>query len=466
MLGDMIEQPAAADRPAPKRQLTLFDSTCIIVGIIIGAGIYETTPGIAACAPSAGWLIGFWVLGGVISLMGALCYAELATAYPREGGDYVYLTRALGRSPGFLFAWAQLWVIRPGSIGAMAFIFGRYANRLWPFAERFDEPVGAFSDVPEARIAYAVLSIVVLSGINYLGVREGKWTQNLLTVVKVAGLAMIIVVGLLFGRGHAPPPAAAKGLAGADFRLAMILILYTYGGWNEMAYVGAEVRNPNRNILRALVVGTVAVTVIYVLVNLAFVHALGLEGTRRSAAVAADVFRLGAGKWGGRAISLLVCISALGAMNGMIFTGARIYYAMGTEHRLFAWLGRWSGRTGTPVASLLIQAAITLVLTVAFGWLTRETKGGFQAMVEFTTPIFWFFFLLVGLSLFVLRYREPETPRPYRVPGYPVVPILFCVSSLFMLYSSLSYAVSESSYEAIWAVGLMAIGVALSLLRR
>jgi len=445
-----MPQSSASDHPAgPQRQLTLFDSTCIIVGIIIGAGIYETSPLIAQSVSGPGWLIGVWLLGGLLSLIGAVCYAELATAYPKQGGDYVYLTRAFGRAFGFLFAWAQLWVIRPGSIGAMAYIFARYANRLWPLAEGEGEAI--------ALMEYAVASVVILTAINVLGVREGKWTQNVLTTIKVLGLAVIFVVGLLFASPDTSPVTAAEKPGQPDFFLAMIFVLFTYGGWNEMAYVGAEVRSPKKNILRALVLGTVSVTVIYVLVNLAFIHALSFQGTR-DFGVAANVLKLGLGDWAAAAISILICISALGAINGMIFTGARIYYAMGTEHRLYAWLGQWSGRLGTPVWSLVIQALITLALVVWFGM----TKSGFVSMVKFTTPVFWIFLLLVGISVFVLRYREPDTPRPYRLHWYPATPIVFCLSSLFMVYASFSYAIENRSWEAIWSVGILLVGVGLS----
>jgi APA family basic amino acid/polyamine antiporter len=308
---------------------------------------------------------------------------------------------------------------------------------------------------------YAVLAVLVLTGVNILGVREGKWTQNLLTVAKVLGLGGIVVVGFLFASpaasvAPAAQTAARSSMGLAEFGLAMIFVLFTYGGWNEMAYVGAEVRQPEKNILRALVLGTLAVALIYVVVNLAFVVGVGLGGTRQFG-VATEVLRLGLGDWAGVAISLLICISALGAINGNIFTGARIYYAMGTEHRLYAWLGRWSPRLGTPVWSLLIQGLITLALVIGFGMTAR----GFQGMVLFTTPVFWTFLVLVGLSLFVLRYREPAIRRPYRVPGYPVTPIVFCLSSSYMVYASLSYAIQNRSWEAVWSVAILLVGVAL-----
>lgn len=203
--------------------------------------------------------------------------------------------------------------------------------------------------------------------------------------------------------------------------------------------------------------GTVAVTVIYVLVNLAFVHALGLEGTRQSTA-AADVLRLGLGPWAGKTLSLLICISALGAVNGQIFTGSRIYYAFGSEHRLFAWLGRWNARSGTPIPSLLIQGAITLALAVWFGL----GSHGFNSMVKFTTPGFWFFLSLVGVALIVLRGLEPNVERPFRVPGYPATPILFSLSSLYMVYAGLDYAVRNGSWEAFWSIAILLVGVAIS----
>jgi len=441
-----MSEPASA---APQRQLSLFDTTNIIVGIIIGASIFESTPLIANGAPTAGWLPVLWIAGGLLSLIGALCYAELATAYPTSGGDYVYLSRSFGRSIGFLFAWSQLWVVRPGSIGAFAYVFARYANELLPIGKG-----------PAALVTYAVASILVLTVVNILGVPLGKRTQNVLTLAKLLGLAAVVVVGMLFTSPQAAgAPVAAKPLALSDLYLPMILILYAFGGWNEMAYVAAEVRRPEKNIFRSLVLGTVATTAIYVLLTVAFLHALGLGGTRSASAVAADVLAVPFGHSGRVLISLLICISVLGGMNGLIFTGARIYYAMGKDHRLYARLGQWNPRLGTPVNSLVVQGLITLALVIGFGL----SANGFSSMVNFTTPVFWIFFLLVGLSLFVLRWREPRVARPYRVPLYPLVPILFCASSLFMVYASITWAVANKSSDALWSIGLLAVGVVLAV---
>ena len=209
-----------------------------------------------------------------------------------------------------------------------------------------------------------------------------------------------------------------------------------------MAYVAAEVRSPQRNILRALVLGVLAVATIYVGVNLAFLHALGLAGVAASGAVAADVAALGLGDWGRRGIAALICVSTLGAINGMIFTGARIYYAMGRDHSLFALVGQWSVRFGTPVWSLLIQAATTLLAVIGFGVVTGGPDGaGFQRLIDFTTPVFWFFLLLSGVSLIALRINEPAHPRPFRVPFYPVVPALFCSGAAGIVYAGVLHAI-------------------------
>lgn len=425
-------RPEETPRPAPRRQLSLFDSTCIIVGIIIGAGIFETTPIIAANVANTNWLISVWLIGGLLALSGASCYAELATAYPYEGGNYVYLTRAFGRRSGFLFAWVEFWIVRPGSIGAMAYVLARYAIPLISLeSERFN------------RIAIAGGCVVALTAIHVAGVSFGKWTQNVLTVVKVVGLLVVVLVGMLI----VAPPESSANMSGSDatgnLSLAMILVMFTLGGWNEMAYVAAEVRNPDKNLMRSMVLGTFFVTIIYILVVSAMVRALGLDGVAQSQAVAADVLEVGIGPSGAMAIRALICISCLSAVNGMIFTGARIFYAVGTEHRSLTWLGRWEPRTGTPPRSLVLQGIAALTFIVAFG----SYEDRFTRLVMFTAPFFWFFLMLTGFALFVLRWSDPTTARPYRVWMYPFTPAVFCFSSLIMMLKSGQHAWNEFSVQ-------------------
>ena len=427
----------------PKRQLSLFDSTCIIVGIIIGAGIYQTTPGVAGgVADVAGWIhktaglipleawrwvcvLGIWMVGGLLSLFGALGYAELASAYPREGGDYVYLTQAYGRWAGYLFGWVQLVIVRPGDIGAMAFAFATYAAAIW-------NPIGSSEHaVSAAGRLYAGAAVLILTLINVMGVRQGKWTQNVLTVVKALGL--LAIVGIAFaGRAESAGVVQAGFTGGLPVSVALILVLFTFGGWNEMAYVAAEVKNPQRNIVRALLLGTVAVTVLYLLTNAAFLSVLGYEGFAKSKAVATDCVSTIFPTAGGVLVSALVCISALGAVNGLIFTGARISYALGAEHPAFRPLGRWDPRSQTPTRALLVQGAIALGLILLL--------GSFLNALIYTAAAVYAFYLATSAGLIVLRFRQPQIERPYRVTGYPVTTIIFCLVCAYLIYSSITYA--------------------------
>jgi len=441
--------PESSNTAVPQAQLTLFRSICIIVGVIVGSGIFESPPRIAGTVSNwwglspPVWVLLVWVIGGILSFLGALCYAELATTYPREGGDYVYLNRAFGPWCGFLFGWARLAIIQGGSIGAIAYVFGDYATRFYP--------LGKFS-----ATIFAATATVILTGINVIGVREGATTQNILTIVKVLGLAVVFLVAFLFNPAQVPAGEISPVGAG-NFALAMVFVSWTYGGWNEIAYVAAEVKDPRRNISRSLIIGLGAVIVIYILVNVAFVHSLGVEGMKSSSAVASDVLKLKFGETGARTIAALVVVSALGALNGFILTSARVYYAMGVEHRVFGPLGRWNERFGTPVAALILQGVIILVLIVAFG-----SRNGFDTMVKFTAAAFWAFIALTTCALIALRDKDREIERPYRVPGYPFLPIIFCGFSAFMVYRSVDYAPTET----FWAVLILIIGLPLYWLSR
>jgi len=405
----------------PKQVLTLFDSTCLIVGIIIGAGIYQMAPDIAKGTTSLWGLLGIWVLGGVLSLCGALGYAELASAYPREGGDYVYLTRAYGPWAGFMFGWAQLAIVRPGDIVVMAFAFATYARTLW-------DPL-AGTGFPHMQQLYAAGATVALTAVNIWGVRQGKWTQNFLTSAKALGL--LVVVGAAFlGGGSGTSPVAEEG-GGLPFSLALIFVLFVFGGWNEMAYVAAEVRDARRNIARALVIGTVTVTGLYLLVNLAFVHALGFEGMKASDAVATETVARVFPTVGAALISGLICISALGAVNGLIFTGARISYAVGQDHRLFHALGQWHPKLETPATALVVQGAIAVILIVIL--------GSFVEAVLYTAAAVYSFYAASTVAVLVLRRKEPQVERPFRVPGYPITPLVFAGVCLFLIHSAVTY---------------------------
>ena len=446
---------AAETASGPRRQLSLLDSTCIIVGIIIGSGIYELTPLIASNVSSPGMLLGVWLSGGVVAFAGALCYAELATAYPRSGGDYVFLSRAYGSRFAFLFAWAEFWIVRPGNIGMISYVFGRYAQQIWPLESVVSEEV--------AITGFACTAIVLLSAMNLWGIRAGTRTQNTLTVLKVLGLLGICVLGLsTVGLRRDENVASTTASASqANFPMALLFVLFCFGGWNEMSYVAAEVRNPEANIVRALLLGTCSTLLVYLVVNLAFLKSMGLPGMTASAALATDVVRPRLGEYAARAISLLICLTCLGAINGMLFTGSRIYYAVGTEHAWFSWLGRWQHRFGGPVRALLLQSFGTLALVITASAISPG--GGFETLFLFSAPVYWGFAIFVALALFILRIRNPNSAHVHRVWLFPIPPLIFLGSACYLAYSGLTYAIAHEELRlSLWAVAILVVGAVVA----
>jgi len=430
--------PAAA---APRPSLRVADAVAIVVGIIVGAGIFKTPALVAGNVDGLGPLVLAWSVGGLISLIGALCYAELASAYPDAGGDYHFLTRAFGRRLAFLFAWARLTVIQTGSIALLAFVLGDYASAVLPLG-------------PYSTALYAAVVVAALTALQIGGVPRTVLTQNLLTTLEVFGVLVVIGVGLL--APGAPPAASAAAATPAGFGLVMVFVLLTYGGWNEASYVSAEVHEPGRNMVRALVLSILIVTALYVLVNVALVRGLGLAGLAASKAPAADLLQQAAGRGSAVLVSVMVVIATLTSINATVFTGARSAYAVGRDFAPFRALGRWHPARQTPVNALVAQAVVAVLLIVV-GALTRR---GFETMVEYTAPVFWTFILLAGVALFVLRRREPERPRPFRVPLYPLTPIVFCLTCAYLLYSSLAY----TGFGALLGVAVVAAGAVVLLL--
>jgi basic amino acid/polyamine antiporter, APA family len=438
------EDPAPRPEAAPRPLLRIREAVGIIVGTILGVGIFKTPSLVGASVGTEQALLMAWAAGGLVSLTGALCYAELAATYPHAGGDYHFLTRAFGARLSFLFAWARLAVIQTGSIALLGFVLGDYASALLPLG-------------PASSAVYAALVVAALTALHVSGVSHGTRAQNLLTSVGVLGVLLVVGAGFM-----APAAATAVGAdAGARptaLGLVMVFVLLTYGGWNEAAYVSAELREPGRNMAQALVVSLLLVTLLYVLVNWAYLRGLGLAGLAASTAPAADLMTRLAGDGAGALVSLLVVVSGLTSVSATIFTGSRTAYALGGDFGPLAALGRWHSRRDTPVNALVAQAAIALLL-VTLGALTRR---GFETMVEFTAPVFWTFMLLTGVGLFVLRHRDPARPRPFRVPLYPLTPLLFCATCAYLLYASLAY----TGVGALVGVGVVAVGVVILVCTR
>ncbi|MBS0207607.1 MAG: amino acid permease [Planctomycetes bacterium] len=449
-----MNQPAETTaRPRP--QLSLWDAASIIVGIIIGSGIFQSTPTVARSVPSEAALMLVWALGGLFALAGALCYAELSTAWTAEGGDLVYLSRGYGSWAGFIFAWAQLWIIRPGSVGVLATVFANYAQELWNLGD-------------SGMLIYALGSTLSLTVVNLFGLRRGAWTQNVLSAAKIIGLLAVVVLGLLTpAQPHDPQVSQliARDIS-TNWALALIFVLFAYSGWHEMPIVAAEVRDPKHNLFRALLLGTASVAAIYLLVNYAMVHALGLEGLGKSHVPAADVAALTLGDFGRRFVAVLVCVSTLGALNGMTLTGSRLYYALGCRHARFAWLGRWDERRDAPTAALALEAILSTSVIVVMWWVYAASGEMFDKLVAFTAPIYWLFLAASISSLFVLRVREPDTPRPFRVPLYPVLPLVVCLVCAYMVYAGVDYAWANWSWESAWSLFILSVGAVLAWLDR
>ena len=416
---------------APRPVLSVFDGAMIVVGIVIGAGIFRTPSMVAGVTGSVDWMLIAWVLGGVLSLIGALCYAELASAFPNAGGDYHFLTRAYGRDVSFFFGWARVAVITTGSIALLAFVFGDYMSRVVSLG-------------PNSSAIYAALTVIVLTALNIIGLRQSSRAQNVLTILEVTGLLLVILAGLLATAPAAAPTAVtATPSAGvpALFGLAMVFVLLTYGGWNEGAYISAEVKGGPRAIVRTLVLAIAVITLVYTAFVLAVLNGLGLAGMQASKAVGADVMQAAFGPLGAQLIGVIVGIATLTSINATMIVGARTNYALGRDWPQLSFMSQWHGARNVPLVAFFVQGAIALAL-IGFGALQKD---GFSAMVEFTAPVFWFFFLLTGLALFVLRFREPTAARPFKVPLYPILPIVFIATCGYLFYSSVIYAQSKQA---------------------
>jgi len=438
---EVAEVLSSVNGEAPVRKLSMFGAIAIIVGIVIGAGIFKTPSMVAGVTGDAGWMVLAWFLGGMISLAGALCYAELATTYPHAGGDYHFIAIALGKDISFLYAWAKATVINTGCIALLAFVFGDYMSK-------------AINLGPYSSALWAVFIVVAMTVINLVGIHAASWVQSLLTIIEVSGLICVAVAGFMVsGDAPASPALFSTTPSLGMFGLGMVFVLLTYGGWNEAAYISAEVQGNKRVIVPVIVISILLLTLVYVLVNIAIVSGMGLAGLAASNAVAADLMGKAFGPMGERALGVFVSVSALTSINATMIVGARTNYALGRDWPALRFMGGWHASRGTPVAAFCVQSLLSLALVVFGIWQT----DGFEVMVEFTAPVFWFFLFLVGISLFVMRLKDPGAERPFRVPLYPVIPIVFCLTSAYLAYSSVVYAASKNAVH----ISLIVMGLGL-----
>jgi APA family basic amino acid/polyamine antiporter len=439
---------AANSQAQPLRLLHPLSALALIVGIVIGAGIFKTPSLVAGISGDAGWALVLWVAGALISIAGALCYAELCTAYPSAGGDYHFLQRAFGRDLSFMYGWSRATIINTGSIALLAFVFGDYMSTLLN--------LGAYSSA-----IWALAIVIFLTVINLAGINTSSRVQTLLTVLEVVGLLAVVVAGFWV---DAPASGAiswfVQAPAPAQWGLCLVFVLLTFGGWNESAYVSAEVRGGPRTMVWVIVASMLVLTAIYLLVNLALLMGLGFKGLASSKTAASDLLGLAFGPWAHKALGLFVAIAALTSINATMIVGARTNFAVGRDWRALSKLGQWQTQIGSPRQALWMQAAISVALIL----LGTQEADGFSAMVEFTAPVFWGFLFLVGLSLIWLRQTDGQAERPFKVPLYPLLPLVFCAACAWLTYSSITYAISQKAiHVSMW---LIASGlVALLLLR-
>ena len=430
--------PAEEARPGLVRGLGTWDGALLTIGSIVGTGIFLTTSDMARVLPHAGLILGVWLAGGLLTLAGALTYGELGAMFPRAGGMYHYLREAYGPLWGFLFGWAAFVVIMSGGIAALGVAFGTYFVSFFPFVS--------------VKVA-ACVAILILTGINHLGLKEGAGVQNTLTVLKIGAIVAFVALGLFAAAPSRPDVAAPVGIAGGAlgplltaFGVAMIAALWTYDGWYGLTCSAGELRDPGRSLPRGLILGTVVVIVLYMLLNLVYIRALSvpeMAGASRIGEAAAGVLF---GPTGARLVSLAILVSTFGCLSATILYSSRIYQPMAEDGVFFRSLAEVHPCFRTPVRSLWAQTAWALLLTLS---------GTYEQLYTYVVFVSVMFHAATAAAVFVLRRTRPDHPRPYRTWGYPVVPALFILACLLLVGNTLA----EKPVESLLGLGLLVLGL-------
>jgi len=432
-------EPASAvsEQPSLLRALGLWETTAIVMGIMIGSAIFIVPAEITREVGSERAALWVWVISGLLSLFGALSFAELAAMLPQAGGQYVYLREAYGHLVSFLCGWTFFLAVQSGGISTVAVGFAQYLPDFFPLH-------------PGQQKLAASLAIVVLTAINYRGVREAGWVQSVLTGAKLGAIVAIVALGFALVRGPIDntvklPKPAGLGFVSA-FGVAMVAALWAYDGWNNGTFAADEVKNPERTLPLALVLGTAAVSVIYILLNLVYYHVLPLLTIAQSPRVAAEAGIRLFGRGGAHWVTLAIIVAMLGCLNGMILAGARVYYAMARDGLFFRWCGNVHPKFRTPHLSLLFQAAWAVLLVLL---------GTYEQLFTYVIFAGWIFYALTALAVIVLRRKRPDLPRPYRVFGYPFVPAAFVIAAACFILNTLV----ARPVEAGMGSGIVALGI-------
>ena len=442
------------------RSIGLSAAIMLVVGNVIGSGIFLTTGGMAAHIPSASLILLAWALGGVLTMAGGLTYAEMGAMFPRSGGVYVFLREAYGELPAFLYGWVALLVVISGGIAGVAVGFAEYLSFFVPAFTTsavllaVPTPWGPF-EVSPGQIVAAV-SLAVLGAVNYVGVRSGSMVNFVLTIAKVAGLAALPIMAVLAANvqpAFTPVVPAEITRPLASFGIAMIAVLWTYEAWYFMTYAAGEIKDPQRNVPRALFIGVLALMAIYLAVNLAYLYAVSIDEMRGVTRIAEKAATALMGPAGATFIALTVVVSTFGCNAGGILAGSRILFAMGNDGVFFPAAGRVHPRYRTPHVAIVALTAWSMILTLT---------GTYEQLFTYVMFSSILFSVVAGLALFQLRRLRPDAPRPYRVWGYPIVPLVFIVGSTAFVINTLF----EKPVESLAGLGLLVIGVPVYLLSR
>ena len=419
-----------------RRVMKLPQATAMVVGIIIGASIFVQPSEITGNVPSVPGIFLVWIISGILTIFGALVCAELSSIFTRSGGVYIYLKEAFSPSIGFLWGWAMFWCMHSGIIAVIAVVFARYVAYFIPL-----------NDVGIKGVAIFVIFLV--SGINYLGVKQGSNLQTLFTLGKIVAILLIIIVGFVFGTAvpehFAPGDLSDKSVSGSNFLLALVAGLFAFGGWHMVTYNSEETVDPRKTIPRALILGTLIVTVCYILLNAVYMFVLPLDVVASSTRIAADAADVLMGRGGGAFMAALVIFSTFGAVNGVILCGPRVYYAMANDSLLFSWFEKIHPKYKTPYKAILAQGVWSSVLVATGTYRTLFTR------VVYTE---WIFFGLMAMGLFVFR-RRSELKRGYKIWGYPIVPLIFIICS----YGIVINQIISDPKESFFGLSLVLLGL-------
>lgn len=417
----------------------------VAVAMVIGAGIFKSPAVVAANTGSVFWLFAIWAIGGAITLIGALCYAELATTYPSAGGDYTFLKRAYGRPVGFLFAWARFAVINTGSIALLGFVLGDYLSEVVSLG-------------PHSSAIYAVIAIVGMTAFNLAGRRKGAAANYSMTGLEMAALVVLGAAALWLVVQGQPAKTTGEALIAdpaAGIGLALVFVLLAFGGWTEVATLSAEVRDPKRGMVQALALAIAAITTLYMIVTWAFWRGLGLEGLAASNAPAADLVDYAWGPWAQGLLAVAVALASLTSINATIMVGARTTFACAQDWPALHWIARWDDERGAPASAIWAQSIVALGL-VGLGSLARD---GFSTMVDYTAPVYWLFLLLSAGAIILLRLRDRGVSRPFQTPLFPLLPILFGLACIYMMWSSVGYVRSGAYGDLGLLAGIAVLGL-------